>query len=205
MLTSLKNPIRSNWKYLTVLPALLACTFFLARAEGPSRIQNGNSTTYKGNTFQWSEPSVDSIQVIDPVSGEQLFMTKENPPVIVKANDAPVYTSEEVNLSAMDREGNRGVTSDLTQALLHRRSEIPDSIVHIQLRNVVLSPKGKIVYYEAFYSTDKEKSARKWFTTHAVLDPMLEAIVEDSEAWEPAFKDGKPVFEFLPELFTMSL
>lgn len=203
MLTKSKNPIRGNWKYVAILPALLACTFVLAQTKPPV-IQTEN-TTFKGMHFEWSKASVDSLFVIDPISGEESYEVHKNPPVIVKANETPVYTSETVNLSAVDREHNRAVVNDLTRVLLRERSEIPDSIARIQLRNVVLSPQGKIVYYEAFYSTDRNKPAGRWYSSHPVLDPMLDKIIEDGDDWEPALKDGKPVYEFSPEFFTLSI
>jgi hypothetical protein len=199
MLTRTQTRMRSGWRYAAVIPALFGCTFLMAQDRSPdSKIKKGNITFYRGNTFEWAQEAVDSVIVEDPVSGERGYQTSSHSLGIVRVNQEEVFPESEASIPAQYRAHAVDFSSYLTQELKSRSTVIPDSVAQIQIINLVVDKKGKIIYYDVLYLNEyMHGRSLGGFSSNPVLDPIIEKIVDNSGNWAPAMKDGKPVNEFI--------
>jgi len=210
MLTNPK-PGNARWKYLAVIPAVLCCTLLMARsAASNDRIKTGNKVTFKGNDFYWSSPVVDSIEVMDPIAGKTLIVANEQPPAIVKMNKDSVYNDEMLNKSISGvgpqfRYQQQSIHDYLKQRFGELVKQIPDSLSRIQVDNIVLDEKGRVVYYDitATYvrAKDKSKPDDLYFSSAEQNSPrhleVMDKILSESPAWMPGIINGKAVPVFL--------
>lgn len=206
MLTQTKA-MRSGWKYAIALPALFCCTFLMAQSHRPdARIRKGNITIYKGNTFEWGSEIIDTVPVLDPVSGEELVHVSRHSPGIVKVNQEKVFNESEVSIPARYRRSNMDFSDYLMKELKSRSKLIPGSVTRIQIRNAVIDKNGKMIYYDIMYlNADMSGLNMPGFSGNPALDPVIEEIIDRSGDWNPAMKNGKPVYSFIAGTTSVAL
>lgn len=174
MLTN--NRKTNKWKYLAVLPALLCCSILIAKpASDTRRVKNGNVTVYKGNKFYWRDGRLDSVLVEDATSGERTWTYTKEAASIVRVNKDSVLLG---NLDDFTNNGS-GIKDYYTTEFRKRAGTLPDSPDELEIKDLVISDAGRIIYYEAY-----------WFSAGAykeVTDPyftdLINTITEKSPDW----------------------
>lgn len=101
MLTKSQRFKAGSWKYMLLVPVLLGCTFLMAtnspEVEYPLQ---GNSKTFKGNTFTWRES--DTLFYDKQRQRAELVpaQSKVKPQIIESMNEEPVYQNDFLELPA---------------------------------------------------------------------------------------------------------
>ena len=176
-ITMLTNDRKTNkWKYLAVLPALLCCGILIAKpASDTRRVKNGNVTIYKGNKFYWQDARTDSVLVEDMTTGERVWTFMRADASIIRVNKDSVQLA---NLEDFTSNGS-GIKNYYTDEFRKRAGALPDSLEELQIKNLVISDAGRIIYYDAY-----------WFsagTYKEVTDPyfsdLINTITEKSPDW----------------------
>jgi len=188
-----KKSKTNNWKYLAVLPVLAICTMAMDSSEsGLNRRINGQNTTFKNNTFEWMErPDKDVVMAVWN-SDERYLGKHPQRPIIVRMNKDSVYTNDSPYIiPAQYRVNNEYYYEALNKKFKDVVSPLPDSIDDINLMNVVVDEKGKIVYYDLEYhcKSSGHNSIPYW-------DQKVDDVISLLPDWLPALKDGKPVASF---------
>ncbi len=207
MLTQSRN--KRPWKYVALLPVLFGCTLLMARTlEDNQRNRIGDTTAYGGNVFEWQKASTDSIRLEDPVSGKQHTVLQVTQPQIIRMNGTKVYHEDsfkyEVSvIAAQFRNNGQSIHEYLKEKLLEQVHTVPDSLDRIDLTNMVVDARGKIVYYDlvvAYRSPDSR--AFSFNGGYVVNDPkytaIIDKIVKESSDWLPGMVAGKAVPVFFP-------
>ncbi len=144
----------NTWKFMALVPALMGCTLLMARTNDTGqRVRTGDITTYRGNTFDWLRNTVDTILVEDPATKEiQKIWTRSNPQIIsmngTEVRPESSFTGVTTAIIPQFRYNNESIHEYLKAKLVAHMGAIPDSLLRIDLVNMVISAEGKTVYYD---------------------------------------------------------
>jgi hypothetical protein len=202
-----KNQKSNNWKYLAVIPAILCCTLLIAKTNpGNKKVTNGDRTAYKGNVFYWTKEAIDSVMVANPETGAPTWVVVKKNPSIYRMNSDSVLSSERFDVAPQFRSRNMSFKDYFKAEFMRGAKKLSDSMVSVELVNVVINEEGKIVYYDTYYASVVRKSGtkRSSITDNAPdYNALVEKIVENCPGWLPGLRSGKPVKTFIskaPEL-----
>ena len=207
----------STWKFLALVPAVMGCTLLMARTNDTGqRIRTGDITTFRGNTFDWLRTVVDTILVEDPATKEiQKTWARANPQIIsmngIEVRPESSFTGVTTAILPQFRYNNQSIHEYLKTKLLEQVGTVPDSLLRIDLVNMVVSAEGKTVYYDvtvtyrtrnqAIGATGAPSGAEPEYYSRIVAPdevytPLIDKIVSESPDWLPAMIQGKsvPVF-----------
>ncbi|MFA6060620.1 MAG: M56 family metallopeptidase [Taibaiella sp.] len=204
MLTNTKK--KNSWKYLFAIPVLLTCTFVFAKSNPSSqRVRVGNVTTYNGHRFFWGKDMVDSVQVVDPVTGETTWVVTKLPGRIYKMDNDSVYSEEEQGIRKAEfKHQNQDFYEYVSSKFKEQFSNFPDSIRSINIWNIVIDELGKVVYYDMRVGVDWKyydlSSAGPDFATYS---KTIEKIIGESPDWTPAMSNGKNIKVTMPHGFNV--
>lgn len=141
------------WKYFFSLP-VFALSFLFMSADKPNdeRIRNGNVTTFRGNTFTWSDPTIDSIYVMNPETGKRFLLGTPENEKIIKFNGQEVKEGISRTGNTMQPEFRNKqletLTNDIAGAIEANTSLFPEKIATVTLENLILNEQGDILYYD---------------------------------------------------------
>jgi hypothetical protein len=186
------NNTRYNRVMRNALPLFFAgfITIISAKAQADSTL------VYKGNTFLVTD--LKEIVLIEDDATGTVDIRVENPdPVPIKMNDLMIYAHKDVQQpSTLTGEALRTYLLPVLQ-----KNITTDGVYRIHITNVVLSEKGKIVYYN-FGGVEKRKTKQstnadqKVVTsfefnpidkgTNEVIGKQIETLIEKAPAYTPA-------------------
>src|SRR5690606_34555792 len=132
----------------------------------PPRI---DTITYKGNLFEVSNMG-DTVDMLDPVTGEIETIISNPHPIPLKINNMNIYAKADV-------ETEPSVTAamlnrHILQSLAGRVAKLADGEYRLLLSNVIVSDRGKIVYYN-FDGIEKRSSRKVIVQTGNDIDASL--------------------------------
>lgn len=195
---------KRSWKYVLLVPALFGCALLTANTNGKGqRNRTGDVTTYNGNTFYWKKQQTDTILVQDAATGAQSQIFTKPLSQIMKMNDVQVYKEDTFqamvsSIPAQFRYNNQSINEYLKVKLQEEMRVIPDSLLRIDLANMVVNEQGKIVYYDLTTSYKKSDGFTQMnLDNDPVFISAMDKVVADCPAWLPAMVNGKPVPIFL--------
>lgn len=146
MLTRTSSTV-SKSKTLILLPLLLVSATCFSKNSFSSKFErNGKYVTYKGNRFELSEPKPDTMILTDPVTGEQITKIIKKDPVPVKMNGKPI--PNEVDQQPYFTGNDKGLREYLVKNMKSELSKLDDGQYTLNLNNIVVDDKGKIVYFD---------------------------------------------------------
>jgi len=97
-----KSSAASRTKMLVFIPLALVCLVCFSKNTFSQHFKkNGNIVTYRGNKIELSELTLDTVTVIDPVTGKELMKVLRHDPAPIKMNgkkitdfydEGPAYT-----------------------------------------------------------------------------------------------------------------
>ena len=202
MLTYKHKP--GTWKYLLLIPTLLGCTLLTAKkASEEERVAVGNNVTYHGNKFTYRETDTvyfsprahQLLRVMKPPLDYHLS-AQHRPKIISQMNGEPVYRNELLDNPATFDGSDTAYFTSLKNQFIALAGPIPDSLAEIELSNVVVDKKGRIVFYDLwFHSIDitREDGAHIAPGDKARLTPIIEHLIASGTPWQPATVNGNPV------------
>ena len=180
------------WKYLFSIP-LLAVSFIFMSADKPNedRVRNGNVTTFRGNTFTWNEPTIDSVYVINPETGKPSLLGTPEHERIIKFNGQEVKEGLFRATNTMQPEfRNRQLetlTNDIAGAIEANMALFPKKIATVTLENLILNEQGDILYYDVktlgIQITDTSISGSNRFPD---INKTVDKILKDKKLINPA-------------------
>ncbi len=203
MLTKKHSLKPGNWKYLLLIPALLGCSFLMARTNPEDGIAlQGNQKTFKGNTFTWRESDTlyydkkkDHLELIPAYSKNKLH-------VVTTINGETVYRNDFLQSPASFGKKAGDFGDYVVKEYQELRKGTPDSLSFIASLSVTLDKEGKVVYYEGRFVHPANAAAqqRYWssFTDpDARANALLEKIISNTPQWKPATDNGKAINSFV--------
>ncbi|HYD22096.1 MAG TPA: hypothetical protein VEB40_11520 [Flavipsychrobacter sp.] len=194
-------------KYTLRISGLLALQLLF-----PFLSSTGQTSTinYKGNILEVRDMA-DTTEILDPVTMEAETIINNPDPIPLKLNNMNIYAVNEV-------ENPPSITGDAVrrETIQRIRSHITkDGEYRLLLDNVVISEKGKIVYYN-FNGVEKKTTTKvapaiagstksadyaigrvEWKETDKVLSnavsAQIEKIIDNTPAYKPAMVYKQPV------------
>lgn len=193
-------------RYSYTRMALIVLSFFCVTmlAIVPAHAQNRppriDSITYKGNVFVVSNMG-DTVEMLDPVTGEIETIISNPYPIPVKMNAMNIYAKGDVEIAP-------SITADMLnrqiiQSLANRFTKLADGEYRLLLSNVIVSDKGKIVYYNfdgieirtsrkitgnnnASKNAKQEVSKIEWNKVNSLGTLKIDNIIDKIPAYKPA-------------------
>ena len=204
MLTKSQSFKAGSWKYMLLVPVLLGCTLLMAtNSHDVEYPLQGNSKTFKGNTFTWRES--DTLFYDKQRQRAELVpaQSKIKPQIIESMNDEPVYQNDFLQYPATFGNADTAFAHFIIKEFRALRKNTPDSLVYLVDVNLVIDREGKIVFYDAHYDRPPESAfeQRKFWDPFFQIDTQpnvqIDQILDNSPDWKPAIIDGKPVNSFV--------
>lgn len=187
------------------LPIMLASMLFFTQcANSPENKVEGNVITYNGNKIELNEGGVDTIEVIDPVSGETQRMYEKREPSPVTFNGKKVHSMQSVDRKPAMKGIEYG--DYLRGELAPVMETLSDGTYQVHISNMILDEKGKLVYYD-FKGISKSPAngesaaeAQKSITDE-VNKSAAKAVADafDGLPINPAQVSGEPVIAYLDD------
>jgi hypothetical protein len=134
-------------KMLLIVPLTVVCTICFTQNSFSQRFEkNGNFVTYKGNKFEMSKSSTDSIFIIDPVTGkEDLKITQTDPkPIKMNGRAIPTQTDQTPYYTGNEKDIRDYLIINLKQEL----TTLGDGMYTLNINDIVVDENGKIVYFD---------------------------------------------------------
>ncbi|RYE00237.1 MAG: M56 family metallopeptidase [Sphingobacteriales bacterium] len=153
MMTNTKKV--STWKYLLTLPAIALCFGLMSASPGSDqRVRNGNITTFRGNSIEWLPGTIDTIEIIDPVTGGTLIQTVHNTDQIIKVNGHKVTKGGKYDMGKYNTVTPElaEIKKNIEQALLKNKSRMPANVAEISIQDLVIDKHLNVYYYDVFTS-----------------------------------------------------
>lgn len=149
MMTNTKKV--STWKYFLALPAIALCFGLMsAGQQSDQRIRKGNITTFRGNTIEWQTGQIDTIEVIDPVTGGTQISTFHHSDQVIKVNGHKVAQGAHRNIGKFEFASPvlEELAKNIEKALLDNKDKFPQGVGYIQIHDLVLDKALNIYYYD---------------------------------------------------------
>ena len=206
MLTKTNSFKTDNRKYLLLIPALLGCTFLMAKSANKKTPIQGNKIVYQGNTLTWV--SSDTI-FYDKQQGKAETVqanAKVKPQVIVGINDEAVLRNDYLQTQASYGNNTTAFAEYIKEEFHKLRENTADSLTYLVDLNLVVDKNGKVVYYEAHYARDEKTAGQQpiWYTffnSDAHANELMSKIIDKSPLWTPASQEGKTVNSYVSVRF----
>lgn len=158
-------------KMLLIVPLTVVSVICFTNNSFSQRFEkNGNFVTYQGNKFEMSKSTMDSIFLIDPITGkEELKIVQTDPKpirmngrdIVIQTDQSPYYTGSE---------------KDLRDYLLHNLKEelskLEDGPYTLNIRDIVVDENGKIVYFD-YQNMRRSKTANELGAQPTPSGPMI--------------------------------
>lgn len=192
MLTQKHSLTSASWKYLLLIPALLGCTFLMARAT--TKTTPGYATSFKDRTFLWRETDT----FFYDREKKQAARTPAALPkkqIIYEMNGEPVYQNEYQAVPATCGPSAMSYIEYLNIAFRKQCQHTSDSLTNIIVRNLVINKEGKVVFYDVRYFRpySKIKYIDPFPGQESTLNKVMDKIIAEGPDWKPAAVNGQPV------------
>lgn len=147
-----KTTTLARGKQLLIAPVLLLSLLCFTKNafSGEEPQKDGNKITYKGNVFETQAFPPDTMQVMDPATGEiQTIITRRDvPDFIKKMNGEDIYYTSHQDATLEMRNTENKIKMEIGVALSSYAKKLGKGNYVYDLENVVVDKNGKIVYYE---------------------------------------------------------
>ncbi|PZF73838.1 M56 family metallopeptidase [Taibaiella soli] len=149
MITQSASSKLSRAKYLLVAPLLIVTVVCCSKSQyNNERKKEGNKITYKGNVFEMSNSSFDTLQVTDATTGKISSMITQRLPYPIKVNGNPIMEDNEVSQKAVYKGVSATPGEDLFKFIKSDMGKLPDGDYVISVTNPVIDEQGRLVYFE---------------------------------------------------------
>lgn len=208
-----KSTAAAKGKMLVILPLCMlaiACFSKNGSAWGHQFERNGNTVTYKGNKFILSEPKIDTIILIDPVTGQEQTQYRTFDPQPITMNGNKIYSEatapyNEENITPRYYASNATLEEYVLKNIAGGLNSLPDGDYNLRISNIVVSENGKVVYYDyggverKFYPNTWKPVAKD---SVKQITAGIDKFLNDAPALSPGTLKGKAVPAILPTEFS---
>ena len=199
-----KSTAAARTKTLVFIPLALVCVAcFTKSAFSQKFVKNGNVVTYRGNRFEMSDTRTDTISMTDPVSGKEIMQVATRNAIPVKVNNEKIYNSDEVTSRAASFSANGSLEDYLFKHLATELDKLPDGTYVLDLYNIVLDSKGRIVFYEYNGITNYDNKGTIPAEIMKAIDKKIDPALYGAPAMKPAKIDGKGVYALTDILLSL--
>lgn len=142
--------------------------------------------TYKGNMFEVLKTPADTAEMLNMGSMEVETVITDPNPVPLKCNNMNIYNKKDVEKAP-------GITGDglkqiVLQALAKQIAGFADGEYRLQLNNIVISDKGKLVYYN--FEGFEKMAVRQTYTAGTTPQPAkTQGMVYEKARWQKVYED----------------
>ncbi len=145
-----KSSAASQTKMLLFIPLALVCFFcFSKNGFAQKFVRKGNTVTYKGNTIVYAQDSkVDTVTMVDPVSGNEITRYIKKNPVPGTINGEKIYSGDTVSSRPQFNLKYGSLRKFIISKLADQLKKLPDGAYDLNIRDVVIDASGKVVYYD---------------------------------------------------------
>lgn len=206
MLAIHSNRYESLIKLVVVL--ILSCVSQTLKAS-----DGGEIITFKGNTIEFSDkPTIDTIYIEDPITGEITMQLTKLVPAPIKLNGEAIYPYHELK-----RNTDKGITKPpgvtltvLKTYLLTNMdgfiSELPDGTYHLNMDHIIIDKEGRIVYYKVGNLQYRKPHTYKFEKVGNDLSELFsrnaEKVLSESPKYDAAYYESKPSNSLLSRGFS---
>lgn len=193
----------SKSKMLLALPITLVCVLCFSKNafSDDKRIKKGNTITYKGNVFEMSEEQRDTVIVIDPTNGEEIMKVRMKPPRPLSMNGKSIYSnySTGVDISTIGILTGTSLKQYLFSKLKQEFRQLNDGEYHLDIDNIIINERGKIVYYDyggLRYQEFADPNNRNKVVdkkTQDLFSKKISSLMNDVPNTQPAMINNQPV------------
>ncbi len=198
MMTKNQSSTRQGWKYALMLPVVACSILFFSQTSFSGDVKREGKYIYaNGNKLelQYEKPPVDTIMMIDPVTGNEKTIVTRMSERVVKLNGKRVYAHNEVTKTGDIGYPPGSKANDfIIKKVLSEFSDLRPGDYIVFMNGLLLDEKGKVIYVESILFDsdpssygDPDVEAKMKAYGAKLVDMMMK------ERWSPAMKDGKPV------------
>lgn len=102
----------------------------------------------KGNTFELSQKTTDTVVIQDPVSGQEVIKQIVRFPFPLAMNGRKIYKTEEISSVPQPNLGSGSLDDYLIKGLAKDVEQLNDGLYTLELYNIVVDTNGKVAYYD---------------------------------------------------------
>ncbi len=142
-----KSSAASRTKMLVFIPLALVCIVCFSKNSFSQRFERkGNKVTYRGNTFTLSEPMHDTVEMIDPVSGNTTTKVIIKDPTPIKMNGKTIveYPNEPARYTGGDKDLRKYLLTNMREEL----GNLKEGYYKLEISDIIIDANGKIVYFD---------------------------------------------------------
>ncbi|HEY9176704.1 MAG TPA: M56 family metallopeptidase [Flavipsychrobacter sp.] len=147
-----KTTTLARGKQLLIAPVLLLSLLCFTKNafSGEEPQKDGNKITYKGNVFETQAFPPDTMQVMDPATGEikTIITRRDVPDFIKKMNGEDIYYTSHQDATLEMRNTENKIKMEIGVALSSYAKKLGKGNYVYDLDNVVINKSGDVVYYE---------------------------------------------------------
>ena len=159
--------------------------------------QNGNMVTFMGNKVELSQPSRDTIEIEDPVTGQRSVKVMEVPSAPIKLNGAKIYNPDEVNAKPAYVGSNGSLWRSVMKGLRDNLLPLGNGEYVLNVNNFVVNESGAIVYFKYLNVTRIEDNKQNMSAISPAMQQRIEQLVTrqlvSANGLQPAVHNGKEV------------
>ncbi len=143
-----QSPATARLRMLVLAPVIIVSVVFFSNTGFSQKFeQNGNTISYKGNKFEMSPAMHDTIAIVDPVTGVERTMVTTLDPKPITMNGNKIYNSNELNKKTTFNIKEASIKEYLMNQIGKKLSQLPNGYYNMQVSNIVIDEKGKLVFY----------------------------------------------------------
>jgi beta-lactamase regulating signal transducer with metallopeptidase domain len=199
MLTRKSSAI-SKIKMFVFIPLALVCIICFSQNSFSQKPKtNGNFATYRGNRIELSLARIDTVSLLDPVTGKWDTKFVKESPRALKLNGERIFINPETDSKPVYSLGREKLEAYVINSLNKVANDLADGNYGLFINNIVIDRNGKIAFYENKGLVQYEPNPDAMFgmnqnaiTTLKVME-VLDEMMENLSDFSPATKDGKPV------------
>jgi len=194
MLTKNKSPKIRLTKYVLFVPLMIVVSLlFNNNVKSQNNIITDESDSarfnlqyvVRGNTFDMNPGITDSIQVMDPATGQTIMYAHHEEPYPLKINGEKIY-QEGLDKNAKFKNSNESVDEFITNKIL---KQLINKGVNHKFRatiNYVISKNGKVVFCDVFI----DQSVKIDDKAKIDIEKKIKSVCYDEMEFEPATLNG---------------
>lgn len=188
----------SIWCSKFLLIAICICLPFTGLAQ--------RTETYKGNKITFSGFKNETIEVVDPVTGNKVRKTRKIEPEPIALNGEKIHADEGV--PPQPSIDNGSIEDYIIKGLSKELKALPDGLYGLVIKQIIVDEQGKIAYYN-FKGVEQQDFEHfgQFLKPDAVkgIKAGLEKLMDNAPAMKPATIKGKVVVALLPNAFLSTI
>ncbi len=192
-----KSPKIAKIKLLLFIPLVIVCILcFSQNSFSKKPVKEGNTCKFRGNTIEFLAPKQpDSYLYTDEVTGETYRKPITWPMPPIKANGERVYDPvKDKNVEPPALKSNyKNLAVYIMQSSKKEMAALDDGKYFIDVADVVIDAKGRVVYYDNQGVFKIGEDINKQIKRKQDIDNKITSLMNSAPLFEPARFNNTPV------------